>query len=307
MNDTTQPPGRVIIVGSINDDLIVTVRRLPRPGETIHATDRNARFGGKGANQAVAASRFQGRTTLIGCVGHDQPGDNALANLRANGVDTTAIIRAAAPTGAAIVIVDEHGENEIVVIGGANQDLDADTVRRSLEQLRLRPGDVVGVGFEIPEHAVQAAVETVATTQAQLVVNPSPVRGLPTSITRCRSTLILNTDEALQLADARTPHHAAAQLATDFNARVVLTLGAEGALVVSDTDTTRIASLEVSATDTVGAGDTLFGAYCAQLAAGATPEHAVRLAVAAATLSVTSSGAQDGMPTLHQAETVLGK
>ncbi|WP_022900211.1 ribokinase [Humibacter albus] len=299
--------GRVIIVGSINVDSILAVHQLPHAGETIHSTRRSTRFGGKGANQAVASARFAGRTTLISCVGTDHAGDDAVANLRANGVDTHAISRSNSPTGTAVVLVDDAGENEIVVSAGANADLDVSTVRLALADVNLRSEDIVAVGFEVRDEVVIAAIDAATRSGAHLVLNPSPVRAVPASIFGCRSTIILNEAEASCLASANTAPDAAAHLAAEFDSSVVLTLGSNGVLLRVHGEAVRVPSLKVEAIDTVGAGDTLFGTYCARLAAGSTSEQAAELAVTAAALAVTSPGAQDGMPTLSQVNSLLSE
>jgi ribokinase len=292
--------GRVIIVGSLNQDTILSLDRLPRAGETIHSLQRVTRVGGKGANQAVASARFGAATTLVGCVGADRAGDDAVANLEANGVATHAIARSKSATGTAVVLVDAQGENEVIVSSGANADLRADTVQRALAGLRLRSNDIVGVGFEVSEDAVSTTIAAVAAAGAHLVINPSPVRPLPAPVTTCRSTIVVNESEAGQLASAGSAQDAATELAARFDSVVILTLGPKGALLTVDGDTVRVPAPRMDALDTVGAGDTLFGTYCARLAAGASGEEAVRLAVTAAALAVTAHGAQDGMPTVEQ-------
>lgn len=300
-------PGRVVLVGSLNEDTILSLDRLPRPGETIHSLRRIRLFGGKGANQAVASARFGADTTLIGCVGADRAGDEAVANLDANGVATYAIARSESATGTAVVLVDAEGENEVIVSSGANADLGGDTVRRALSGLRLRESDIVGVGFEVSEDAVGATIAAVAAAGAHLVINPSPVRPLPAAVTTCRCTVIVNESEAAQLASADGARDAAARLAAEFDSIVILTLGSKGALLAVDGGIVHVPAPNVEALDTVGAGDTLFGTFCARLAAGAGPETAVRLAVTAAAIAVTSHGAQDGMPTLQQVHAALAE
>lgn len=301
------PKGRVIIVGSVNEDVILTVASLPARGETIAATHVARRFGGKGANQAVAAARFGGRTTLVACVGDDPAGEHAIENLSANMVDTAHIARSSSSTGTAFVLVDADGENEIVIASGANLDLTAEHVQAALEGLGVNRADVVGIGFEVCDEVVRAAIAHVGERGAELVVNPSPVRPLPEPLADCDSTVILNAAEAACLASTDDPRSAAAEIASRLGARVVLTLGAQGALLIDGDVVTEISSLQVTARDTVGAGDTLLGAYCAARAAEVELAQSVRLAVAAAALSVTSSGAQEAMPTLSEVQAAMGR
>src|SRR6476469_4810622 len=168
-------PGRVLVVGSVNIDLVVSVDHLPRPGETVTGGRFARHHGGKGANQAVAAARLGASTAFIGAVGDDAFGPEARAALDTEGVDTTELLAVpGTPTGVALIVVDAAGENSIAVAGGANAALTVDDVRAGLARLVPTRGDVVLVGLEIPADVARAALEAGRTAGATTILNPAP-------------------------------------------------------------------------------------------------------------------------------------
>ncbi|HEV6953085.1 MAG TPA: ribokinase [Promicromonospora sp.] len=287
--------GTVVVVGSANVDLVVDVPRHPAGGETILGGDLRRTPGGKGANQAVAAARAGGAdTSFVGALGRDESADLLLASLQGAGVRTDTVDRVDAPTGTALITVSPDGENAIVVAPGANS-----RVRVGAAQARrVAAADVVLAQLEIPLGTVTAAA--VERRQGALfVLNAAPSRELPDALWREVDVLVVNEHEAADLAGAAgTPEDLAAALLARVPA-VVVTLGAEGSLVVRrDTDPVRVPAARVDAVDTTGAGDTYCGVLAAALArlglAGLA--DAARLAGAAAALAVTRPGAQDAVP-----------
>ncbi|MFC6510095.1 ribokinase [Promicromonospora citrea] len=287
--------GTVVVVGSANVDLVVDVPRHPAGGETILGGNLRRTPGGKGANQAVAAARAGGAgTTFVGALGRDESADLLLASLEGAGVRTETVDRVDAPTGTALITVSPDGENAIVVAPGANS-----RVRVGAAQARrVAAADVVLAQLEIPLGTVTAAA--VERRQGALfVLNAAPSRELPDALWREVDVLVVNEHEAADLAGAAgTPEDLAAALLARVPA-VVVTLGAEGSLVVRrDTDPVRVPAARVDAVDTTGAGDTYCGVLAAALArlglAGLA--DAARLAGAAAALAVTRPGAQDAVP-----------
>jgi ribokinase len=287
--------GRVIVVGSVNIDLVITVRSLPAPGETVIGGRFTQHHGGKGGNQAVAAARLGGPTSFVGAVGDDDFGRAARSALDAERIDTSELRTLPdAATGVAFILVDALGENSIAVAGGANAALRAEQVTGSLARLVPRSGDVVLVGHEIPTDAAAAALRAARDAGAIAILNPAPATGLDAA--------------TVALADIVTPNEgelATLQAAGIEPERLLVSLGADGAESRTRDGSVRIAALRVTAVDTVGAGDTLNGALAAALAAGASMEDAARRAVAAASLAVTRSGAREGMPTLAELESVI--
>ena len=317
--------GRVIVVGSVNIDLVVRGERLPEPGETVIGGTFARFHGGKGGNKAVAAARLGAEVTLVAALGEDDFGDDAAAALEAQGVDVGEIVRLHdTPTGVALILVDAAGENLIAVAPGANGALTVDHVRAALGTLGLRPGDVVIANHEIPIASAREALRLGRAGGATTVFNPAPADGLDRSILALADVLTPNRGELATLAAAgarrsgRTTSGAedpvmAARALLDGTSEgpgvgraVLVSLGASGAVLVQrDGPPVDIASPRVTAVDATGAGDTLNGALAAGLAAGLDLEAAARRAVVAASLSVTRPGAREGMPTREELAAAL--
>jgi ribokinase len=288
---------RVVVVGSVNADLVVSAPALPGPGETVTGGTFARHGGGKGANQAVAAARLGAAVALIGAVGDDDLGAAALAELEAEHVDVSGVAREpGVATGVALIVVDGAGENSIAVASGANAVLDGARVAAGLHGLVAGAGGVVLLGHEVPPDAVLAGARAAHAAGWTTVLNPAPARALPDELVALRPLLTPNAGEASALTGAADPGEAAAALAARTGAPVLVTLGAAGALLLADGRTERIAAPRVEVVDTTGAGDTLNGALAAELARGATLLDAARTAVAAAALSTQVAGARAGMP-----------
>src|SRR5215207_5247779 len=264
-------PARVIVVGSVNADLVVRAERLPAPGETVTGGRFSRHGGGKGANQAVAAARLGACVAMVGAVGDDDLGEEALALLAGEGVDVAAVARAAAPTGVALIAVDAGGENQIAVASGANAELDPEAVER----------------------AVRAGARA---ARGPVVLNPAPARAVPDELAALGPVLTPNAGEACELTGEREPEAAARALAARTGAAVLVTLGAGGVLVLDGGETRRLPAPRVDAVDTTGAGDAFNGALATALAEGGDLRSAAAFAVAAAALSTRAPGAREGMP-----------
>jgi ribokinase len=290
--------GSLIVVGAINVDLVVAADRLPAPGETVVGARLERHGGGKGANAAVAAARAGAAVRLVGAVGADEHGAGALDELRAQGVDVRDVaVLDAEPTGVALIVVDPHGENQIAVAAGANYALSAEHVRHAISA-----AGCVLVSTEIPGDAVIAAVAAATSTGTPCVLNPAPVIPAVVELLGRGPVLTPNATEILDLAatlgfDSAEPRKAAARVMERTGAPVVVTLGAEGALVlVPGSEPEHVPPRATTARDTTGAGDTFNGVLAARLAAGEELRAAARAAVAAASLSVAHVGARSGMP-----------
>ena len=322
--------GRVIVVGSINVDVVMRLPRLPAPGETVAGGVSSRHHGGKGANQAVAAARAGAVVHMIGAVGA-RDGEDAVAALSSEGITVSAVARCEAPTGLAAVLVDAtSGENQIALAAGANELVTPAHVRESLTGLGLVPADVVVLSFELPEAPLRAAAAAARDARARLVVNPAPAReGFAGLLAGAIATPNVPELAALVtqcgLRGAMTSQAAAMALAGHTGGPVVATMGADGALLadtgladtgLADTGpadtgpggesaTEHFAGHQVTAVDTTGAGDTLTGVLAASLAQGYDLRASVRRAVAAAALAVTQPGARAGMPTTAEIERLL--
>lgn len=311
--------GRVIVVGSVNIDLVVSVHRMPLPGETVTGGRFARHHGGKGGNQAVAAARLGARTAFVGAVGGDSFGVEARAALAAEGIDLRGLATLEhETTGIAMVVVDAAGENSIAVAGGSNAALTPDLVGQGLRALRPGPGDVVLVGHEIPTESTREALRLGRAAGALTILNPAPATDLDGTILALADVLTPNRGELAILtggvAGAVAPvvplgliaPLAATLLVGDSDRAVLVSLGSDGALLVEAGGTTVLDPLTVAVVDTVGAGDTLNGALAAGLAAGLELSVAARRAVAAASLAVTRAGAREGMPTSAELQAASG-
>lgn len=302
---TAAASGQVVVVGSVNEDLVVRVERLPKPGETVTGGTFSRHHGGKGANQAVAAARFGASVRFVGAVGDDAMGAAARSALEAEGVEASALrVSRDTSTGVALITVDAHGENQIAVSPGANVRLDAASVRESLDGV-LRPPGVLLVNLEIADEALLAAATVAHAAGFIVIVNPAPARQLPEALLDLRPLLVLNEGEAAQLADAEGVESSARSLSKRTGAVVIVTLGSEGALMVDGARVARVPGHQVEAVDTTGAGDTACGVLAAEIAAGRSIDQAVRAAMGAAALSVMVAGAREGMPVRADVEAFL--
>jgi ribokinase len=294
----------VVVVGSVNADLVVSVAELPRAGETVTGGTFARHGGGKGANQAVAAARAGARVALVAAVGADDFGDEALRELAAEGIDVAAVARLdGVPTGVAAIVVDERGENFVAVASGANAELDAATVTDAVPQLTGRGDGVVLLGHEIPEGAVAAGIRAGREAGWRVVLNPAPARRLADDLEGV--VLTPNAHEARALTGEDDAEAAARALTAQTGAPVLVTMGADGALLVTGGDEARpratveverLPALPVDVVDSTGAGDAVNGALAAELAAGRPLREAARFAMAAAALSTRAAGARAGMP-----------
>jgi ribokinase len=286
----------VAVVGSTNLDLVVPVDRIPRPGETVVGGDLFRAPGGKGANQAVACARLGAPTSFVGCVGDDEAGRTLRAALREDGVVIDHLqVADGVASGTAMIVVDPAGENAITVSPGANA--------------HLSPGHLVGVGLdqvaalllqlEIPLPTVVAAAEA---TTGLVVLNPAPARPLPDDLLGRTDVLVPNRGELAVLCGRRDEPDEldeVVDLARSLPApsRIVVTLGAQGAVAIDDGEVSIARAFAVEAVDATGAGDTFCAALAVALTEGAALADATRWAVVAAGLAVTRRGAQPSIPT----------
>jgi ribokinase len=281
----------IAVVGSVNLDIVIGVERHPAPGETVLGGDRTDLPGGKGANQAVAAARLGQRVSIVGRVGADAAGRGLRDGLRAEGVDVEHLREDPdAPSGIALIAVAPDGENTIIVSPGANGRVGPEDVQAASGL--LGEAAVTLLQLEIPEDAVRAAAHAAGGT---LVLNPAPARELDGDVLQRVDVLVPNRGELELLAGPGDPADAARRLAGPRV--VVVTLGADGALVVDGDHVEHVRAHPVEVVDTTGAGDAFCGALADALARGALLTEAARWGVAAAALSVTRRGAQEGMPT----------
>ncbi|MBP0589827.1 ribokinase [Paraburkholderia sp. LEh10] len=306
---TNEARGHVTVVGSLNMDLVARAPRMPQPGETLagHAFAQVA--GGKGGNQAVAAARLGAQVAMLGCVGADANGAQLRAGLEAEGIDCTALeTSATAPTGVALIIVDDGSQNSIVIIAGSNGEVTPETLAR--HEAALAGAQVVICQLETPPAAVHAALAAAHRLGKTVILNPAPATGpLPDGWLALIDYLIPNELEAAMLTGlpVSSPEQAlaAASALRRAGARnVIVTIGAQGVVAaLGDDDPLHFDAPRVKAVDTTAAGDTFIGGFAAQLARGANVTEAIRFAQRAASISVTCAGAQPSIPTRAQVDT----
>jgi ribokinase len=299
---------RVVVVGSANTDMVARVARLPRPGETVLGHEFESLPGGKGANQAVAAARLGAVVTFVACVGADALGDGLVLGLEAEGIHTRYVVRDPdAPTGVALITVDEAtGENVIVVASGANAKLSVGLVEMAGDAIRA--ADVLVCQLESPLETVTAALKLAREAGKTTILNPAPAQPLTDELLSLVSVLTPNETEAALLAGnaQATPEAAAATLRAKGVERLVVTLGAEGALLVTEDGRARVPGRAVpQVVDTTAAGDCFTGALAVGLGEEMPPAEAAAFANAAAALSVTKAGAQPSLPSRFETEQFL--
>lgn len=302
-------PPRILVVGSVNIDLVVRVPAIPRPGETVIGGSFTSVGGGKGANQAVAAARAGGQVGFVGRIGADAMGDAATAALQAEGIDTSCLTRdPAAASGVALILVDERGENSIAVAPGANDGLrpeHVDAARGLIDR-----ADLLLLQLEIPLETAAHAVSLANAADVPVILNPAPARPLPDDLLRRIAILTPNETEAAVLANAPvTDEKSAGRAARGLLARgptgVIVTLGGRGSLVVTAEAEARVPAVPLVAVDTVAAGDIFNGCLAVAIAEGSDLPAAIRFATAAAGISVTRRGAQASAPRRAEIEAML--
>ncbi len=289
------------MVGSLNVDRLWRVARLPRAGETVLAGETRLEFGGKGANQAVAAARHGAKVAMVGAIGDDADGVSYRAHLDREGIRGEWVATlSGVPTGAAFICVDARGENQIIVDRGANGRLTAAAVERALAAL-LPATDVLLVGLECTRDVAFAALRAAAAADVRSVFNPSPVApDFPWGDVPI-DTVIVNEHECAEIFGAPGP----AALVQRGVRHLVVTQGAEPTLLVTAAGVRAVATYPVTPRDTVGAGDTFAGTLAARLAEGAEWDLALRCANVAAALSTLGSGAQTPIPRRAEVAAVL--
>lgn len=286
----------VVVVGSSNVDFTATVDRLPARGETLLGHRVLQTFGGKGANQAVAAARAGADVGFLSKVGCDPHGDLIAQHLAGEGLSRLVLLRdATAQTGVAMILVDAAGDNQIVVVPGSNQHLSPEDVRQHTEL--ISDARVLLVQMEIPLETVQECLRLAKQHGLLTILNPAPARPLPPEYLQMVDILTPNEREACVLSGAVDPVEAARALTSAGAGTVVITRGVEGAVISRSHDTIPIPAFVVAAIDSTGAGDAFNGALACGLAEGMPIEGAVEMAVAAGALATTGHGAQAAMPT----------
>lgn len=303
----------IIVVGSLNADLVVRVPRFPVPGETISGDGFTVAPGGKGANQACAAGRLGGSVGMVGQVGADAQGAMLRESLERASVDVSLVASdEAAPTGVALITVDARGENEIVLAAGANGTFTPDRLTRAMPAIRR--AQVVLLQLEIPMETVLRVATDARAGGAIVILDPAPAVPVPDQLLAMADYVTPNEHELARLAgapdeDARPStdriDHLARLLLARGGRRVLTKLGDRGSRLVTEGQVTAWPAIPVTPIDTTAAGDAFNGALAVALAEGRTLDAAVRFATAAAAISVTRRGAQPSLPSRADVEALL--
>jgi len=292
----------ILVVGSLNADLVVRTPRFPQPGETISGDDLQVIPGGKGANQAVAAARLGASVSMLGRVGKDNFGDFLLNNLKANHVDSQLVQRDEASTGTATIIVDSNGQNSIVLSAGANG--------------KVSPADVESASFlhhkllllqlEIPLPTVLSAAKRAKENNLRVILNPAPAKAIPDELIALADFIIPNETElslptSMDVNDISSTEKAARVLLQRGAKNVIVTLGSRGALIVNKDTSTHVDTYKVNVVDTTAAGDAFIGGFASVLDSSSLLD-AVRYGCACGALATTKFGAQPSLPTKEDVE-----
>ena len=295
----------IVVVGSINMDLVARTPAIPRPGQTLIGTDFTTTPGGKGANQAVAVARLGYPVQMVGAVGDDVFATALLNNLESVGVDTSAVQRVSGPSGVAPIAVADNGENAIVVVPGANAKVDAACIDQYATI--IQSAGMVLCQLELPIETTLHVLEVCAEARVPVMLDPAPADPLPDAVWPLITWCTPNETEAAFYVGANP---SAEQSAHKLLARgvhgVVLKRGAQGAYIaIASGESAWIQPFPVHAIDTVAAGDCFNGAFAVALMEGKTPAQAARFASAAAAISVTRRGAQSSMPSRAEVDVML--
>lgn len=290
----------IVVIGSSNTDMIVKTPYIPLPGETILGGTFNTAAGGKGANQAVSCARAGGKVTFVARVGDDMFGEQALRGFRKDGINVDFVVKdGRAPSGVALIIVDDKGQNSIAVASGANSNLSVPDVEAAADT--ISSAAFLLMQLEIPIETVAAAARMAADKNVRVILNPAPAQPLSDELLRNVTIITPNETEAsmltgIKVEDQASACKAAETLVSKGVKSVIITMGSAGAYVHCDDFRGMVPGFKVEAVDTTAAGDTFSGTLAVALAEGKTLEQATVFANAAAALSVTKLGAQPSAP-----------
>ena len=296
---------RIVVVGSSNTDLIGYCERYPEPGETIMGHKFHSGFGGKGANQCIMASKFKDvQVTMVTFLGKDQFGQSTYENYKTNGIDVSLIQFCDLPTGCAMITVDKTGQNQIIVIPGANNAITPTFIQDHQNDI-FKPDDIIVCQNEIPIETTFETLKLAKQHQCKTIWNPAPAPStFDIEMLKYIDILIVNTNESIQIGKEATPELSAKKLHDQYGIDVIVTLGEKGCLIVGN-ENIQIDSIKVDAVDTTGAGDAFVGSFARCLAMGYEYKKCAQIAVRIASDSVTRNGTQSSYPSRERIDELI--
>ncbi len=303
----------IVVVGSINLDFVAFAAEIPVPGQTVLGSNFETHFGGKGANQAVAAAKIGANVAMIGCVGSDSFGGELVKGLQSAGVHTEAVSQVSGPSGVALITTDRHGENSIVVIPGANAHVTPSVLEK--HDALLRSASVILAQLEIPLESIEFLASRATALGVPLILDPAPARPIASNLLSQCSWITPNETEVRILSCIEAHSSSSQQLDDNEIVSSLRSLGAKNILLKQGARGVTIAAegqpllhvpgFSVNAVDTTAAGDAFNGAFASALVSGKSLGESARFANAVAALSVTRKGAQPSMPSLSEVESFL--
>ncbi len=291
----------IVVIGSINADLVFKADKRPNPGETLLGNDFKTVPGGKGANQAIAAARLGASVAMLGCLGNDQNGVFLEENLKINNVATKYIKKVNnVPSGVAGIVLAE-GDNSIIVVPGANYEVDREYIDKNKDV--ILSSKIVLLQLEIPIDVVEYVIDLCSKNKVKVILNPAPIQTLNRSTLDKLDFITPNEHEFEILYGSNNEE----KILKEQKNKLIITKGSEGVVFSDGNQLIEIPSLEVEVVDTTGAGDTFNGAFAQSIVKGKTIEESIKFANIAGAISVTKFGAQGGMPTLEELNEFIKK
>lgn len=287
----------ILVIGSINMDMVINTPVLPKLGETLMGSGFMTSGGGKGANQATAIAKINGRCDMIGAVGCDEFGKVLCDNLESYGVDTSGISSLDCSTGVAVITVC-NGDNHIIVDMGANGKVTPEIIDANTDL--IKQADIVVMQLEIPMETVIYAAKKARECGAKVLLNPAPAAKLPEELLRNTDILIPNEHEAEIITGTSDMSKAIEILKSYGVGQVIITLGSEGSVYTAGDEVRTCGAFKTEAVDTTAAGDTFIGAYCAAMCDGRDIDYAVKFASLASSITVARRGAAVSIPTMEE-------
>lgn len=292
---------KIVVVGSINIDNTFKVDELPRLGETLITSCYNSSYGGKGANQAVAAARLGADVSMVGCVGNDIIGDKVIKNLQNEKINVDSIIKVNdAVSGNAFITIDNKGDNTIIVYSGANEKLNCDIIESNEDT--IKNADLMMTQLEIPIESIEKAMKIAKENNVKVLLNPAPVKNLPDSIYKLIDVITPNETELIKLTGMTNVKDGAKMLLEKGVKSVIVTLGDKGSYYLDCNGEIFNKSFHVDAKDTTAAGDSFNAAIAIKLISGEEIDKSLLYANAVGALTTTKLGAQESLPYKQEVE-----